>query len=364
MILIVNISKRNEHIRKVHKISIYNCGQCTEKFDKKTDLDKHLNKIHYTKPIIKCELCSLELDTPERLQDHIYYKHTTKEQKIYKFKCNYTDCEFIGKYQCHLDIHMMGHKNKREFICTYCNDAFNYKHYLTDHVNAKHLKLKFICKICKSVLSSKRGLRKHLYTHTDRIKIKCDLCSCSYYTKSHLNRHIDEIHTERGIQRRKTKEEQVRNFLFNKGIKNIDELRELYVDFKCVDKNSTHCRVDFHIVYNGILFLLEVDEYQHDTYSQACETVRMYNVFESLTLGGNLLPIVFIRYNPDKFTIDDDEIKIYKSDRMEQVYDFITNYSFNGKKYAIKYFFYDLVDDNLAILDDPEYNDEVKQFLI
>jgi hypothetical protein len=112
------------------------------------------------------------------------------------------------------------------------------------------------------------------------------------------------------------------------------------------------------------LFLLEVDEHQHESYPQACDTARMYNVFETLTLGGNTLPIVFIRYNPDKFTIDDDEIKVSKPERMEQVYDFITTYSHNGKQYAITYFFYDLVDDNLAILGDPEYNEEVKQFVL
>lgn len=359
-----DISKRNSHVREVHKISIYNCSFCDEKFDKTANLNEHLNKEHYTKPILTCDLCNLELDTQERLNEHVYYKHTTIEEKTYKFKCKYTNCEFIGKYKCHLDIHVKSHENKREHVCNYCNDSFNYKHYLTDHINAKHLKLEYECYICKGISFSKRTLRKHLYTHTDRIKIKCELCECSYYNKSHLNRHVDSVHTERGLQRRKLKEEQVRNFLFEKGILNIDSLREFRIDFKCTDKNSTFCRIDFYIVHNGILFLLEVDEHQHYTYSQACETAKMYNVFETLTLGGNTLPIVFIRYNPDKFTIDDEVVKIYKTERMEQVYNFITNYSHDNRKYAIIYFFYDLVNDNLSVLDDPEYNDEVKQFII
>ena len=47
----------------------------------------------------------------------------------------------------------------------------------------------------------------------------------------------------------------------------------------------------------GFLIVLEVDEYQHDRYECACEQTRMLQIFQDA--GG--VPLVFIRYNPDRF---------------------------------------------------------------
>lgn len=47
--------------------------------------------------------------------------------------------------------------------------------------------------------------------------------------------------------------------------------------------------------------ILEVDEYQHEYKEQMCERIRMINI--SQVLGK---PTIFIRYNPDRFTVDNE----------------------------------------------------------
>jgi hypothetical protein len=61
---------------------------------------------------------------------------------------------------------------------------------------------------------------------------------------------------------------------------------------------------------SGFFVVLEVDEYQHFSYTPECENTRMINISQSL--GG---PTMFIRYNPDKYTVSKTKQNIRVSDR-------------------------------------------------
>jgi hypothetical protein len=89
----------------------------------------------------------------------------------------------------------------------------------------------------------------------------------------------------------------------------------------------------------------------------------MYSVFQSLSVEGNTLPIVFIRYNPDRYKVDSENIKICKQVRMKNILDFITTFK-TESPFNIKYMYYDLQDDKLEILTNPEYIEDVKEFII
>ena len=58
-------------------------------------------------------------------------------------------------------------------------------------------------------------------------------------------------------------------------------------DFLLESPNKTH------------FVIIEVDEYQHDHYQEECECSRMINISQALGM-----PIIFIRYNPDEYKID------------------------------------------------------------
>lgn len=56
-------------------------------------------------------------------------------------------------------------------------------------------------------------------------------------------------------------------------------------------------RPDFLFDLQSRFLIIECDENQHMHISQDCERLRMINIGQSL--GG--VPVVFIRYNPDKY---------------------------------------------------------------
>jgi hypothetical protein len=60
----------------------------------------------------------------------------------------------------------------------------------------------------------------------------------------------------------------------------------------------------------GFFVVVEVDEFQHCSYPPECENARMVNISQSL--GG---PTMFIRYNPDKYTMLRSKQHIRTADR-------------------------------------------------
>lgn len=91
----------------------------------------------------------------------------------------------------------------------------------------------------------------------------------------------------------KRKEEIVKNFLNQN---NIMYQREFYIGKSCGAN-----RVDYLLDIGTHFIALEVDEFQHTkgNYQTSCEYARMNNI--QISLG---LPIIFLRFNPDPFTVD------------------------------------------------------------
>jgi hypothetical protein len=69
-------------------------------------------------------------------------------------------------------------------------------------------------------------------------------------------------------------------------------------------------RPDFLFDCGTHLVELEVDQFEHRNYEESCELARQYNI-----VAATGLPIHFIRYNPDSFSIDGKEVKVGKTRR-------------------------------------------------
>jgi hypothetical protein len=79
---------------------------------------------------------------------------------------------------------------------------------------------------------------------------------------------------------------------------------------------KTRAYLDFVIYKENFVFIVECDEHQHDEsyspwgYTVACELSRMSHVQNALTIAAtsslqkSVAPIVWLRYNPNKFFID------------------------------------------------------------
>jgi hypothetical protein len=73
-------------------------------------------------------------------------------------------------------------------------------------------------------------------------------------------------HTEKGQQSRKREEVRIAKLFEENG---ISIKREVHVRFKCSGGNFA--RLDFIIIENGRVIIVEVDEDQHRTYDIGCD---------------------------------------------------------------------------------------------
>jgi hypothetical protein len=64
-------------------------------------------------------------------------------------------------------------------------------------------------------------------------------------------------------------------------------------------------RPDFLFDCGTHLVELEVDQFEHRNYKESCELARQYNI-----VAATGLPVHFIRYNPDSFSIDGSKVRV------------------------------------------------------
>ena len=138
--------------------------------------------------------------------------------------------------------------------------------------------------------------------------------------------------------------------------------REVHVDFTCVkgDISRRFARIDFIIQMSGVVFALEVDEHAHFDPDYDCDLRRMFDVYSSLLESIKGKPMVWIRYNPDKFTKDGIKQDIPRKKRMEKILMFMTKFQSSGKPMEIVYMFYSVDEnENPTIWSQPNFGADV-----
>ena len=217
------------------------------------------------------------------------------------------------------------------------------------------------CTKCEYKTKKKSNLKRHLWvvhnigegetfscTYTD-----CnteDKCTYETRKKSHLKRHA-QIHSSTYKQRQKIKEQKVFNILQE----HFAVKREHQINFRCINKDESYCRVDFLIIERGILFMVECDEFQHIQYTTSCELKRMCYVNETLMMDGNTLPICFIRFNPDHFEVDGVCRKVRLKYRYQALISYINTYE-PQRSLGVKYLFYDRAGGREVVTYDEDYD--------
>ncbi len=348
------LSSLNRHTNEVHKINQYICSfpNCDKSFSTKVDLTSHIHNIHH---VIQCETCNFISDTIDNMTQHVDNHHTKKIHNCPCQDCSYTTTN-VFDYKRHLTVHT----NERPYICQQCSDGFKTIKTLQQHMLVHTDEHPHICDICYSSFKSKSRLTTHKRWHNIIRKFKCDLCDKNYTIAANLRRHITESHSnEMSIIMKKKENKVYQYFLQN----HFDVLSQHRIDFKCANYDDTYCYIDLLILYNGIVFLIEVDEFQHKSYEVACEVKRMYNVFQSLMIAGNSLQIVFIRYNPDVYRINNKKQYIDEDIRLSELCQFISTFK-PIQQFNIKYLYYNKIDNDVEITLHPDFTDEILQFVI
>jgi len=112
-------------------------------------------------------------------------------------KCDYFDCDFIGKTRKSLLAHQKSHT--KPFECKDCKKRFSTKQHLNNHRLIQHENPNaFQCKVCKKNLSCKKTLKNHLQTHEENPAkpFKCLKCLKSFRLKELLKLHQMNKHSD------------------------------------------------------------------------------------------------------------------------------------------------------------------------
>ena len=90
----------------------------------------------------------------------------------------------------------------------------------------------------------------------------------------------------------------------------------------------------------------------------------MSKIIESLRVDGNMLPIRFVRYNPDAFTVNGAKMKMKQDERHRMLLQTLTATVFE-RPFGVKYLFYDSDENERpCVLKDSDYFESFKSFVL
>ena len=279
-----------------------------------------------------------------------------------KFKCKHPDCNAVFAQSAHLSSHSRIHTGSRPYKClhTGCDAAFAQSSALASHVRTHTGQRPYKCQVdgCGKAFAQSNDLTKHVRTHTGERPFLCPYPTCGkrFTQSANLATHRRQ-HRGLKTQRGPREEEKVALALEAAG---IGFKREHRVDYSCI--GDTYGKADFVIDLNGGIIIVEVDEKQHRQYGVACDASRMAKIHTALALGGNSLPLAFIRYNPHSYVVNNKRAFCSTKDRLKSLGRVIKTWEHGpSASLSIQYMFYDMkrVDEkstDLVIWEDPGYD--------
>ncbi len=320
----------------------YVCEVCGTGFTQGSDLVRH-KRIHTGERPYVCEVCGTGFSHCHVLARH---KLTHTGQKPYV--CDDCGATFAQNYT--LTMHKRTHTGQKPYVCDDCGATFAQNGTLVKHIRIHTGHKPYVCEDCGASFAQSCSLAAHKFTHTGRKPYVCEDCGASFVQSAHLTGHKRAIHTARGTQRQKKKEERVGRFLTDAG---ITFEREVVVNF-CGEAERRHARVDFTIYRDWGTDVVECDEEQHQHYPIGCDAGRMLNVFaEILKRGDRAGKLRFTRYNPDSYKVDGVKQKTLLRDRHAALLNVLNTPP--DQQFSVSYLFYDRTGPLPDICMDAEY---------
>jgi len=146
--------------------------------------------------------------------------------------------------------------------------------------------------------------------------------------------------------------------------------RELYVPFiSLADTDSKFAKIDgvFDYPARNLSIMLEVDERQHESGAAnsvnrgnavARDSKRMNNVTRVIRAGGNEAHLLWVRFNPDAYRVDDVLKRTPWANRAAALTHLINTFEPKpGQTMSIRYMYYNTLNGMPVICSDVEYDE-------
>ena len=282
--------------------------------------------------------------------------------------CDFQACCYKTKYSRDLNVHKRTHTGEKPFACDQCEYTCTTSGALTTHQRTHSGDKPFNCDLCEYTCTTSGNLVIHQRTHSGDKPFKCNECECDFACTQAgiLLRHKRCWHTVNGIQRKKRRE----NALMECLQEHYTVDREQQINNSCFESQKKFARVDGVIYLANLTVIVECDEHQHKFYndSVSCEVARMNNVNTAILCSGNGadLKILWLRVNPDGFTVDGVRRKVKQSEKFARVVDVIGRYQKDGfeGQVGVIYMFYDTEGGVPSITRDDAYSLHFKHYIL
>jgi hypothetical protein len=128
----------------------------------------------------------------------------------------------------------------------------------------------------------------------------CEITANSKYDSYCLNCFIHLFPDRPNARNYKTKEKAVVDYI----IQQFPLDKYTWINDKRIQDGCSRKRPDLLLDLGYQVIIIEVDENQHETYDCSCENKRLMELSQDV----NHRPIIFLRFNPDEYTIKDTKI--------------------------------------------------------
>lgn len=384
----------------------FTCRICAKTFRYNATLTKHLRCHTGNKPF-ECNVCNQTFRQTAHYNSHLLIHSGEKP-----FKCNVCNKTFRTSGTC--KRHMLIHSGEIPFKCNICNKTFrdreNFKNHAANHSDDRAYK----CDMCEKSFATKQLSRHHVKTHSNDRVYKCDHCCNTYKrssdrTRHHKNHeeqkkyanlclmqdggskiaqsddiqctvrcktqrdleyHIQRHHTDAGIAAKFKSEQQLADFFTKQNI-SFDRDWLNFISFKpCsgIEGSRSSARPDFYLHTKSAelecVLLVCNDEFAHR--QTKCEFQRIFNIAHALQQTEEFkdIPIVFVRFNPHFFHIDEKFFDIKLEMAHIQLLQTINSLQKTQIKQGVNLVFvnYDKTQNRLDIFEDAENDDYAKLY--